>query len=98
MVNRTPSVIEDFGGMADGVMTGEAFVSLSFPVIVEVGEDIVISDLSVPMTEVDSVAVGCTSTLGGLLTLVAESVARDVVWLTGGRTDSVDTEEESMVN
>ena len=91
MVNWISIVVENFGGMADGVRTGEAFVSLSFPVIVEVGDDIVMSDISVPMTDVDSVAVGCTSMLGGLLTLVPESVARDVVWLIEGRTVSAVT-------
>ena len=70
--------------MADGVRTGEDFASPSLLIIVEVGEDIVVSDISVPISEVDSVAVGRTSVLGSLLPLVPESVDRDVVWLADG--------------
>ena len=75
---------------------------LSFPIIVgdmeiktsalvAVCEDNVAAGCSsVPVSEVDSVAVGRTSVvgftsmLGSALTLIPESVARDVVWLTIG--------------
>ena len=74
--------------------TGKDFVSPSLPIIVKVGEDIVVSDISVPTSEVDSVGVGCTCTsvFGSLLTLLPNSVAIEVVWLTVGNTISADTD------
>ena len=76
MVNWISIVVDDSEGMADRVSTGEVFVSPSLPIIEEGGEDIVVSDISVPF---DIVVM-----LGRLLTLVPESVAGDVVWLTIG--------------
>ena len=72
MVNWISIVVADSGGMADEARTGEVFGSPSLPIIVEGGEDIVVSDISVP---IDIVGVGCTSALRSTPTLVPESVA-----------------------